>query len=173
MSRRNYKPRSRKPLIAAATLVAIVITVLLLGRSGPEPGSPEAQIRQLIERAKAGAEARSLEPFEEILAEPFTTQRSIDKKRALKLLQLHYLRNQTIHLLSRIKSLEVDGEHAMATVMVAMAGKPIEDFEAVISMRADLHRFELELQQIDGEWQIVSAEWRRSSVMEELAGATP
>jgi hypothetical protein len=52
-----------------------------------------------------------------------------------------------------------------AEVYVAMAGTPIEAPEALVGLRADLYRFDLELaEEPDGEWRVSSAQWRPAAI---------
>ena len=54
-----------------------------------------------------------------------------------------------------------DQGSAEAVVYVAMTGVPIESMDALISLKADLYRFELGLVEDGGEWRIIRSRWER------------
>ena len=57
----------------------------------------------------------------------------------------------------------LEGEQrAQVIFAVAMAGTPIESTESLIGLKADMHRFELNMVENDGDWLVKSAEWRRA-----------
>ncbi|QKQ25784.1 hypothetical protein [Candidatus Reidiella endopervernicosa] len=149
--------------------MALLFALTLTG-CGSDPDSAETQIRAMIDRTEEAAEARELGTFRTILADEFNNRSGIDRKQAINLLRLQFFRNKRIHLLTRIKSLKI-GENddvAEMVLMVAMAGQPIGNLDALVNLRADLHRFDLLLMKIDDDWQIVEATWRRASSLEEM-----
>ena len=72
-------------------------------------------------------------------------------------------RHRDIHLFTVTKTIELTPQQdsATAVVFVAMTGVPVESMDALISLKADLYRFELGLAQEDGEWRILSSRWER------------
>ena len=46
-------------------------------------------------------------------------------------------------------------------VYVAMTGVPVESIDALISLKADLYRFELGLLEEGGEWRVIRSRWKR------------
>jgi hypothetical protein len=46
-------------------------------------------------------------------------------------------------------------------VLVAMTGVPVESLETLVSLKADLYRFDLQLLN-DDDWQIRRAAWQRT-----------
>jgi hypothetical protein len=84
-----------------------------------------------------------------------------DRQAIVRLLTYHFLRNQSIHLLTRVASIEIpEPERASVTVYVAMAGRPIPDVDAMTQLRADLYRFDFALEDVEERWQVERAAWR-------------
>ena len=78
------------------------------------------------------------------------------------ILTYHYLRRRDVYLLTRVESLEFPTPgSASLSVLAALAGTPIESPDSIRSLRADVYRFDLGLEdEGDGEWRVVSAAWR-------------
>ena len=142
------------------TLLAILLSVAACS-SGQD--SPEAQVRALIEQAESAAEKKDSGTLRRFVSEKYSDSQGQDKKAIEAILRYYFLRNESIHLLTRIQQISLSKpDIAHAVVMVAMAGQPIsaaEDFERV---RADLHRFEITWTRESKEWKVVRAEWRRA-----------
>jgi hypothetical protein len=98
-----------------------------------------------------------------MISEKYSDSQGQDKKAVEAMLRYYFLRNQTIHLFTRIRQISFpQPDVAQADVMVAMAGQPISGAEDLERLRADLHRFEITLARENGEWKVIRAEWRRA-----------
>jgi len=125
------------------------------------PESPEAQIRSLISELEVAAEARELRDLKEAVSERYADDRGNDRRAVVQLLTYHFLRNQSIHLLSRIAELEVpEAGRAFVTVYVAMAGRPIPDATALVELHANFYRFDFALEWETERWLVTRADWR-------------
>lgn len=126
-------------------------------------GDPEAQLRALIERSETAAEKKETTVLRQSISEKYSDSQGQDKKALEALLRYYFLRNESIHLLTRIQQISFpEPELAQAIVMVAMAGQPIRDAGELERLRADLHRFELSFARENGEWKLTRADWRRA-----------
>jgi hypothetical protein len=149
-------PSCRRAALALAA-------ALLLGGCRGAPDDPEAQVRALVRDAVAAAERKDVGALRAMVSERYADDQGQDKRAVEALLRLHFLRNQSIHLYTRIRSVELaPPDRAQASVLVAMAGVPIASEEQLPGVRADLHRFELELAREDGAWRVQRAAWRRT-----------
>lgn len=145
----------------------LAIAALACLACGGEPDDPESRVRALVDRAEAAAEARDVGEVVAHLSERFTDSYGGDRRTVKALLAHHFLRNDSVHLLVRVHEIgfpETGGATLRASV--AMAGTPIPeltpDAGALLDLRADLHRFDLELEEEQGEWRVVHAAWRRA-----------
>ncbi len=152
-------------MLVLAKYARLILLGLIACACSSEPDSPEAQIRALIETAETAAEERKPSTLDNLVARDYTDNQGHDQRSIKALIRFYLLRNQSIHLLIRIQEIQIpEPDQALAVVFVAMAGSPISAAEQLLPLRADLHRFELELRRSDDEWQIIWAHWERAGV---------
>ena len=145
-------------LASAALFAALVLAC------ASEPESSEARILALLERAEVAAEERDVKALREMISERYADEQGRDKAALRALLAFHFLRNQSVHLLTRAGEIALPTpERAEVVVFVAMAGRPIPGPEALAGLRADLYRFDLVFEEAEeNEWRLVRAGWRRA-----------
>jgi hypothetical protein len=145
-------------------LLAVLYGSLALGCS-QRAETPEDRVRAVLAALEASAQARDAGEMKEHVSEAYADARGNDKRAVAQLVAFHLLRNQSVYLLTRVRSVEI-GEpgQARAEVLVAMAGTKIDGPEALLALRADLYRFELDFAEEDGDWRIRSGDWRPASV---------
>lgn len=130
-----------------------------------EPNSPEQEIRDLLSQLETASEGKRIESLRDAVADEYWDERGNDKRAIERILRFYFLRNESIHLLTRIQSLVLSKtERADAVIMVAMAGTPITSVDALPSINVDLHRFDVALEKQGDAWQVTSAKWRRANV---------
>jgi hypothetical protein len=141
----------------------IVAAALLLVACG-SGDTPEAAVRRVLGELEAAAEARDVGAMKPHLSESYRDSEGNDRRAVLGMATGHFLRNQSIHLLTRVTELEIaDPDTARAVVLVALAGTPIHDPSALLGVRADLYRFDVRLRDEDGHWRVTSAKWQPAS----------
>ncbi|MBK7542418.1 MAG: hypothetical protein IPP10_12565 [Candidatus Competibacteraceae bacterium] len=137
--------------------LALVLLLVACSR----PPSPETEVRALIAAAVTAAEERNVRDLRALIAEDYADPRGLDRKAVENLIRLYVLRQQSIHLFTRVRHIEFpESERALASVVAAMAGKPVQDAGALVGLDADLYRFELELVRYGrNDWRVRSADW--------------
>jgi hypothetical protein len=144
-------------------LIFLLAVVSFFGACSPGRDNPEAQVRALLAQGETAAEKKESGVLRQLISEKYSDSQGQDKKAVDAVLRYYFLRNQSIHLLTRIRQISFpQPDLAQADVMVAMAGQPISDAEELERLRADLHRFEITLARENGEWKVIRAEWRRA-----------
>jgi hypothetical protein len=144
-------------------LIFLLSVAFFTGACSSERDSPEAQVRALLAQGEAAAEKKESAVLRQMMSEKYADSQGQDKKAVDAILRYYFLRNQSIHLFTRIRQINFPQPGvALAEVMVAMAGQPISDAEELERLRADLHRFEITLARENGEWKVTRAEWRRA-----------
>ena len=139
--------------------VAVALAALL-GACSRDADSPEAQIRALVAQAQTAAEARDAPALRALIADDYADAQGNDRKVMENLVRLHLLRNQSIHLLTRIRDIAFpQPDRATVSVAAAMAGRPVASAGELVGVNADLYRFDLELIRRDGKWQVQRAAW--------------
>ena len=137
-----------------------VWAMIALAACSRDSGSPEAEIRALVVRAQTAAEARDVRDLRALVADDYADAQGHDRKAVENLIRLHVLRNQSIHLLTRIRDIAFpQPDRAAVSVAAAMAGRPVASTGELVGVNADLYRFDLELIRRDGKWQVQRAAW--------------
>jgi hypothetical protein len=152
---------SQSPLGRRLCLLGLL---LLLAACGKEL-SPEEQVRRYIAEGVDAVEARELTRIRDLISEQYTDPAKRTRRDLTRLVGGYLLRHKSIHLLTHVNRLEVvDERHAEVELYVAMAGSPITGVEQLLTMRADLHRFEMKLGKGEKDnWQLLTAKWRRAT----------
>ena len=147
----------RHPWPAAWT--TLILTLLLIACSR-DATPPEVQIRTLVANAQSAAEARDAPGLRALIADDYTDAQGNDRKAMENLIRLHILRNQSIHLFTRIHAIAFpQPDHATVRVAAAMAGRPVANAGELVGMNANLYRFDLELVRRGGDWRVQRAAW--------------
>ena len=126
--------------------------------------SPESRIRAALSRGETAIEAKDLATLKGLISGAYVDGSGRDRRAVLGLLRYHFLRHETIHLLTRVQEITFpEPESARTSLFVAMAGEPILGAEDLPRLQADLHRFDLALREDAGTWRVTRADWRRAA----------
>lgn len=147
-------------------LLTLLILLSVLGGCSEETDSPEEQVRALINRAETAAEDRDTNALGEMLADQYKDEFKNNRRTIKNTLRLQFLRHKSVHLLIQIKSLRIpEPGKAKAELLVAMAGRPVPDVEALIDLKVDLYRFEIEFLEVEeASWKVARAKWTRATM---------
>lgn len=136
--------------------------VLALGCG--DPADPETRLRQRLEEIERAVEARDLGDVKEHISEGFHDDAGRDKRELTRYLAGILLRNQNIHLATRVRELEVGPEgEGHVKMIAALASGPIASASDLAQLRADVYRFEFSFVDEVGEWRLGHARWRPAS----------
>lgn len=139
---------------------ALLLALFLLSACGPGD-SPEEQVRQYVATAEAAAETRNLGDLQELIAKQYQDDQGRTRGDIVAVAARYLYVNKNIHVLTRIEDVSFPApEQARLAVYAALTGRNVSDLDALLNMQADLYRFDLELQRMDGAWQLVRADWR-------------
>ena len=142
----------------------LLASLLLLQACSGTEDSPEAQVRAFVDAGVEAGEARSTSDIRELLHRDYADQRGNNAEQLTKLLRAYFFRHKNIHLFSRIDTIEIlDDNRASVVLHVAMAGTVISDVEALAGLRAEVYRFELQLER-EETWQLRHASWAPASL---------
>jgi hypothetical protein len=144
----------------------LAIALVLALACASEPESEEQRVRATLAAIEAAAGARDAGAIGEHVSEAYRDARGNDKRDVLGVATLHLLRNQRVYTLSRVVSLELpEAGRAEARVLAALAGQPIPDPAALLTLRADLYQFDVTLREEErGTWRVTAAEWRPATL---------
>ena len=139
-----------------------IACLLVVLASGCGASDPEAEIRALLAAAEEAAEARDVSFFADTLGENYHDARGNDREEVLRMLRGYFIANQRIEIVSRVDEIVIEGGNAARVVVHAgMVGRHT-DSKLIDGLGADLYRFELELVNDGGNWQIIGADFNRA-----------
>jgi len=136
--------------------ITIIVCGTLLASCGGGAGEPEAELRAWVAAMEHAAEDRDRAAMLDRISERYGDARGNNREDIGDTLRLYFLRQQTVAIVSSIDEITVyDDTAANVKLTAGMAGK-----EAGLSgLRADAYRFDLELENTDGEWLLIGARW--------------
>jgi hypothetical protein len=138
------------------------LLVLLAAACGPS-GTPDAQVRAVIARGEAVAEARDLSALMDLVSPTFQDGRGGNRDDLKLYLRGYFVTHQSIHLLTRVDSVEFPyRDMAKVSLTLGTLGRETAGTSA-FDLAADVHDVELELQLEDGEWRVTRASWQSAS----------
>jgi len=124
-----------------------------------DPASPEQQVRAVIESMEAAVEARDVGALVEHISPNYRDGQGQDRAEAARYARGYFVANQSVHLLTRIESLEFPApDEARLKLQVGMAGRAGEPGAA--GLTTDLYNFDLALIREGDEWKISYADWQ-------------
>jgi len=124
--------------------------------------NPEAEIRALLAAAEEAAEARDVGFFGDALGAGYRDARGHDRDELVRMVRGFFIANQRIEIVSRIDEIVLEGDSAARAVLHAGMVGQRTGAGLVDGIDADLYRFELELVNDGGDWQIIGADYRRA-----------
>lgn len=152
-------PSWRPPAVAAVVASAIALALVACV---PERDSPEKQIRDLVARGEQAAEKRDTGALAKLISDRYRNDEGQDKRTLLQFVSYLLMRNQSIHLFTRVPSIRFpQARRAEVTAYVATAGRPIDRADDLFGLSADLYRVDFSAEdEGEGDWKVVAATWR-------------
>ena len=127
---------------------ATLLTALACAACGPS-GTPEDELRALVDEAEALAESRDAGDYRDASGR--------DAPEVRNLLHAWLVAHPSVNLLTRIDSLELEGtELARLQVTVGMLGREATQ-DSDWDLAADVERLDLRLAREGGKWRVISA----------------
>ena len=152
MACRNGTPIRRARNLALAA-------VLALAGCGTT-GTPEDEIRALVDAAELAAEERDAADLRDLVADDYRDPGGRTAGDIRGILHGYLVAHQSIRLITRIDSIELEGtELARLRVTVGMLGREAGS-DSNWDLAGDVYRFDLRLAREDGEWRVIRAGWQ-------------
>ncbi len=148
-------------LVLAAVAAALVFWLWPRG-----PKDPEAQVRALVAKIVAGAEARDVGPLSDAMAESFRGPQGATKQEVKQIVAFQVLRNQeTVAVFNPSLTVTLRGnEDADLEGLFLFArtkAKSAEELQP--GTVASAYTINATLMKVDGEWQFISATYAPAS----------
>jgi len=133
----------------------LFVTAFLAAGCSSGGESPEQAIREWLEMAEAEAEERDRRALMARISENYADARGNERSDIENVLRYYFLRQKSVSLLPTIGELRVFGDTAAEVELtIAMAGS-----RGGLNLSADVWKFELELERLDGDWLLIGARW--------------
>ncbi|MDX9897150.1 MAG: hypothetical protein RBS34_17005 [Desulfofustis sp.] len=161
MKTSNRKSKPVRGLLLAAVLLGLL--------SCSERPAPEAIARGFVDACAEAVQQRRPNALRDLIATDYRDAEGRTGQEVLGIAAGYLLRNRSVHLITRIQSAEQRDERIVATVLAALAGRPVDDVALLPSMDADIYWFDVELAKEDGDWRVLCAAWRPALVDDFLA----
>lgn len=139
----------------------IICISLHLSACSSDKGSPEQKIRDLLTSMEQGLEQRSVSQIMDHISDNYRDADGRLKQELKSYSQLQILRNQNIHIFTRIKSIEVNENKATASLSLAMTSKTVDLSIEQNRLNADSYTASITLNEESGTWKITSVKWKR------------
>jgi hypothetical protein len=124
-----------------------------------DPASPEQRVRAVIDSMETAAEARDVGDLMEHISANYRDAQGQDRAEASRYARGYFIANQSVHLLTRIESLEFPSpDEARVKLQVGMAGR--SDAPGGSGVSTDLYNFDLALVREGDEWKVSYADWQ-------------
>lgn len=143
-----------------------VAVVLLLAGCADPPATPEQQVRAVIDAMEQAVEAGSVRQASELMHPQYADDWHANRAAAMRTLLGYLRRHREIHLFTLVKAVEFTAREDAATAMVyvAMTAVPVDSVETLVSLKADLYRFDVKLVRADDAWRIGYSRWKRADL---------
>jgi len=139
----------RRSLLAGAMAVS-------MSACGAPDTPAETELRDWVSRGVEAAEARERRKLVDMISPAYADARGNEREAVEEMLRFYFLRMNSVELITSIDEINVIGDSAAElSVTVGMAGT----HDGVLGFSADAYRFALEVEQVGGDWQLISARW--------------
>ncbi len=133
-----------------------MIAALACAACGPS-GTPEEEIRALVDEVEQLAESRDAGELRAMIADDYRDASGRDASDIRNLLHAWLVAHPSVNLLTRIDSIELEGtEQARVQVTIGMLGREAKggsDWD----LAADIERLDIRLARDGGDWRVVGA----------------
>jgi hypothetical protein len=144
--------------------LCVVMTLIVCVACG-KTLTPEAQLRAAIVQAQQAAEKKEISVLRGLVSEQYRDEQGQDKRAVEGLLRVYFLRNESIHVFTRIRAVTLaTQDQARVEVFVALAGQPVKDAQELGALRANLYRFDFNFAKEGEHWRVRRADWRTAEL---------
>jgi len=131
--------------------------------------SPEARVRQAIDKAVKAVRERDIKPLADAVSEQYSDRERNDKQQVLSLVRMQFLVHPNLYLVAKTSSIECpEPTQAQVSMFVALASVPPGGVPDLRQLSADVYRFDLTMADEDGTWRVVRATWAPATVKDLL-----
>ena len=153
-----------------ALLLSLLFAVLwTMAPSCTQQDKPEQIAHAFIEKTEKAFENRSLRQLKALISPAYHDSRGRSERDIAALGSTYIMRTRSIHVFFNLESARRSGDNIEASVLVALASRPIEDRSLLPQFDGDIYIFEIVLAEDKAEWRLLSADWREA-MLDDLMG---
>lgn len=146
------------PRVRLAILSVVALVTLFAGCTKRD--EPEQRLRAMIAKAGQAVEKKEIAELRGYVSDRYADDNGYDRHAIDGILRIYLLRNDNIHLLTRIASVSFpQPTQAKAVIYVAMAARPITPAD-LSTFNANLYRFDIDFADESKQWRVTRADWR-------------
>ena len=128
--------------------------------------SPDQAIKNTLQALEQAAEERTLSGFMQHISDDYQDRQGNGKKDIRRIIQIHYIRNQKIYIVSKVQSIVINGSTAIVELSAAMVGREADlpgETAGLSGLRANTHHFNIQLISDDQQqtWLVKRVDWKR------------
>lgn len=140
----------------------IIICALLLSACNNDNNvTPTQQIKQILTSIEEGIEQRSLSQVLDNFSDEYNDHEGRNKKKIKQLTQFQILKNQNIHIFTRIKSIDIEKNYASVELSIAMTAREVDLSIEKNRLKADTYKSSIVLKNESGKWKVISSSWKK------------
>ncbi len=142
----------------------VLFTLALLLAAGCSKKKPREQAtRDAVTALQDACNKKDLSAIKALLAPNYSDARGNTRKGVIRMLQLRFLRQGSVHSAVRIADLSFPSKNAATAELLVVVGATGNEDDALFeNLRGDMFKVTLDLR-YDDDWKISGASWRRAS----------
>ena len=114
-------------------------------------------------RCDAALEKRSSRELRDLIADGYVDSEERTKKDIAGIAAGYLLRNKAIYSYRLTKSVVVNDDDSLsATILTALAARPITDISVLPTINSDIYWFEITIARDGREWKLTQASWQQA-----------
>lgn len=152
-------------MVRQALFLLMIGLALALAACSNDPGTPEAQVRAVIESMQTAAEERSTGGVMQHISERYTDEAGRTRDDLRNRLRVYLLQRNSLELNVAVESIEeITPVRVEARLRVSMAGSAAQRARAMSGIGDRPMFFTLSFdREADDDWRVVRAEWSRDA----------
>lgn len=147
----------------------VLLTATCLVACKKKPPDPVREVELALHAMELAVEARDLGEIKSMMMDSYKDAEGQTKKNTVSLLQLQFLRRDSIHLLVRIQDIVIEApERAKSEILVAAGATAVEDVSALEKVKAELLHVDITWTKDGDQWKVQRSKWRRANLVDWL-----
>lgn len=145
-----------------------VLIICILGNCSSDNG-PETIVKRFVADFEQVVEERDYRKMRTLISEHYSDEQNRSRQDITSIAAGYMLRNKSIHVFTRLESLQDNESNLTASILAAVAGRPIDDLATLPSLNAEMYLVEIVLDTSGKSPRLLSASWRQAMLEDFLS----